>query len=95
MIVQQTSSSGAHRLAAVTALHVSWSGDRLSEGVQRAIYHEARRRGLGQSEIAALVGLSRSYFANLLSGRFGASAESAARIRDFLIAGALMVGGSP
>jgi transcriptional regulator with XRE-family HTH domain len=74
---------------------LSWSGGRLSDGALRAIYHEARRRGLTQSEIADLVGLSRSHFANLLSGRFGASAESAARIRDFLIAAALTVGGSP
>jgi len=72
---------------------LSWSGGRLSDGVQRAIYHGARRRGLNQSEIADLVDLSRSHFANLLSGRFGASAESAARIRDFLIDGALTVGG--
>jgi hypothetical protein len=63
--------------------------------VQRAIYHEARRRGLDQSEIAALVRLGQSQFAILLLGCFGASAESAGRIRDFLIAGALSVGGPP
>jgi hypothetical protein len=33
--------------------------------------------------------------ANLQSGRFGAGAEVGARIRDFLIKGALTVGGPP
>jgi transcriptional regulator with XRE-family HTH domain len=74
---------------------LGWEGGRLPLTVQQALHHEVHRRGLRQLDIADLIGVSRSHLANLQRGRFGASPESAARIREFLIAGAKTVGGPP
>jgi hypothetical protein len=86
---------GAHRLAIPASDLLVWRSGLLPQGVRLALHHESRRRDLRQIDIALLVGLSRSQVANLLSRRSGASSESAARILEFLIAGAKTVGGPP
>jgi hypothetical protein len=86
---------GGDRLAVAASDILYWKGGLLPRGVKEGLLHEARRRGLRQSDIARLVGLSRPQVANLQAGRSRASPEAAARIRDFLIAGAKTVGGPP
>jgi hypothetical protein len=86
---------GGDRLAVPASEVLEWRGGIAPRGVRTALRHEKRRRGLRQLDVAHLVGLSRPQLANLLQGRFGASPEAAARIREFLIDGAKTVGGSP
>jgi hypothetical protein len=86
---------GGDRLAVPASDVLEWRGGIAPPGVRTALHHEKRRRGLRQSDVARLVGLSRPQLSNLQHGRFGASPEAAARIRDFLIDGAKTVGGSP
>jgi len=86
---------GADHMAVPASDVLAWEGGIAPPGVRQGLRHEAHRRGLRQREIAHLVGLSRPQLANLQSGRFGASPEAAARIRDFLIAAAKTVGGPP
>jgi Helix-turn-helix domain len=86
---------GGDRLAIPASDVLEWRGGIAPPGVRTALHHEKRRRGLRQSDVARLVGLSRPQLSNLQQGRFGASPEAAARIREFLIDGAKTVGGSP
>jgi hypothetical protein len=86
---------GGDRLAVPASEMLGWRSGPLPQCVRDALRHEARRRGLRQADLASIVNLSRSQLGNLLAGRFGASPEAAARIRDFLIAGAKTVGGPP
>jgi hypothetical protein len=86
---------GADRMAIPASDVLDWQGGVVPTGVKQALRHEACRRGLRQVDLARHVALSRSQMANLQSGRSGASPEAAARIRDFLIAGAKTVGGPP
>jgi hypothetical protein len=72
---------------------LGWQGGIAPIGVQRALRHEAKRLGLKQRELATQLCLSRPQLSNLQQGRFGASAEAAERIRNFLIGSAKTVGG--
>ncbi|MDY8111131.1 helix-turn-helix domain-containing protein [Fulvimarina sp. 2208YS6-2-32] len=68
-----------------------WNGGHIPSDLARSVYREQRRRGLKQAEVAALVGVSRPHLANILNGKFGASAETARSIRRFVLAEAITV----
>jgi hypothetical protein len=69
-----------------------WRGGLAPSGVQKALRHEMRRRGLRHIDAAHRVGVSRPHLENIMQGRFGASEVVASRIRSFLIEGAKTVG---
>jgi len=88
------SSNGCDGLAVPASDVLEWRGGFVPSAVRTAVRHEVQRRGLRQVDVASLVGIDRPQLANLLRGRFGASAGAAQRIRNFLIAGAKTVGGA-
>jgi hypothetical protein len=73
---------GGDRIEVPASDILGWQGGIAPAGVQQALRHEAKR-----------LGLSRPQLSNLQQGRFGASAEAAERIRNFLIGSAKTVGG--
>jgi hypothetical protein len=84
---------GGGRIEVPASDILGWKGGIAPIGVQQALRHEAKRLGLKQHELATQFGLSRPQLSDLQQGRFGASAEAAERIRNFLIGGAKTVGG--
>jgi DNA-binding XRE family transcriptional regulator len=62
-----------------------WSGGVAPPGVRNAVRREMHRRCLRQEDAAREIGVSRPALANILKGRFGASAEVAQRVRQFIV----------
>lgn len=91
---QQRDFFGATAPAVPVSDLFKWSSGRAPVGVQKALRHEMRRRGLGYVDMARRALISRPQFGNILRGRFGASRAVASRLRDFLIEGAKTVGTS-
>jgi hypothetical protein len=92
--LQQRDLFGSNSLAVPVSDILGWRGGTAPSGVQMAVRHEARRRGLRHTDVAHRIGISRPQFENILLGRFGASQGVASRIREFLIEGAKTVGGA-
>jgi putative DNA primase/helicase len=76
---------GADDLAAMLA---DWQGGKLPAALLPAIRDAVRASGQRQEDFAARVGISRPQIANALQGRFGLSADVAARFRA--VVGALL-----
>ena len=83
---------GSTELAVLASHVLSWRGGIAPAGVQQALRHEMQRRSLPHTEVADRMGVSSSQFADILQGRFAASAAVASRIREFLVEGAETVG---
>ena len=83
---------GSNELAILASEVLSWPGGLAPAGIQGALRHEMKRRSLRHADMADRVGVSRAQYANILQGRFGASAAVTAHIREFLIEGAKTVG---
>jgi len=92
--LQQRDLFGSNSLAVPVSHILGWQGGVAPVGVQKALRHEMRRRGLRHDDLARRIGISRSQFGNILQGRYGTSPKVAAHIREFLIEGAKTVGAS-
>ena len=66
----------------------TWRGGVMPPTVREAIRHEIKRRGVGQDQVAAEVGISRPQLTNALQGRFGLSEPVAERVKAMLQAAA-------
>jgi DNA-binding XRE family transcriptional regulator len=84
---------GGDRIEVLASDILEWQGSIAPIGVQQALRHEINRLGLRQHKLAGLLHVSPSQLSNLQRGRYGASAELAERIRNFLIGSAKTVGG--
>jgi len=84
---------GGDRIEVLASDILEWQGGIAPIGVQQALRHEINRLGLRQHKLAGLLHVSPSQLSNLQRGRYGASAELAERIRNFLIGSAKTVGG--
>lgn len=68
-----------------------WSGGFAPPSVRDAVRREVKRRGLTLDEAAARIEVSRPQLSNILLGRFGASSDTAERVRGFLLNDAVTV----
>lgn len=75
---------GFVRQATLPAELEAWTGGAMPPAVREATRDIMRRWNLKQREAAERVGLSRPQFGNILVGKFGASTETAERIKGLL-----------
>jgi hypothetical protein len=67
----------------------AWTGGHLTDGLARAVRHELQRRGWTHERLAAHLGLSRKHTTNLINDQFGTCSIVAARLKAWLLQGAM------
>ena len=90
--LQQRDLFGSTSLAVSFSNILRWRGGLAPVGVQKALRHEMRRRGLRHADMARRCQISQRQFGDILRGRRRAGRATATQIRDFLIEGAKTVG---
>jgi len=83
---------GSTSLAVSFSNILRWRGGLAPAGVQKALRHEMKRRGLRHADMARRCQISQRQFGDILRGRLRAGRGTATQIRVFLIDGAKTVG---